>query len=184
MIKPIERSQLFELGILLPLVTQSPHNSFFPYEFIWLFFAAINLFNLVYMRFFRVASIVRENPQLEPDSKVFLKWVFIFAVLPFLLLYLFQRLGNFDNAFYVFSNNYHNVYVVLGWSVFILLNIGILYSILLGGGASMMSKFRKAFRAMPESETQIKIWTVLNCLVSTVALFVTIATNTFGKFHT
>jgi hypothetical protein len=180
--KPMERRQLFVLGILLPLAIQSPDKSFFPYEFIWPFFAAVNLFNLVYMRG-QVAAIVREKPELEPDSRVLLKWLFIFAILPFLLLYLWQRLGNFHNAFYVFSNNYHNPYVVLGWSVFILLNLAILYSVLFGGGASMLIKFRQAFRAMPQSEWQIKIIMVFNCLITLLALFVMVTTNTFGKFH-
>ncbi|BAY64688.1 hypothetical protein NIES22_47880 [Calothrix brevissima NIES-22] len=182
MIRPIQQSQLFGLGILLPLVTQSPDTSFFPYQFIWPLFAAINIFNLIYMGA-RVAAIVRENPELEGDSRVFLKWLFIFAVLPFLLLYLFQILGGFHNSLYVFSNDYHNPYIVLGWVVFILLNLGILYSILWGGGASMLIKFRKAFRSMPESEMQIKVMTVFNCLVGAVALFSMIATNTFGKLH-
>ncbi len=182
MTKLNEQSQLFGAGILLPLVVQSPSDSFLPYGFIWPFFAAINLFNVIYMRT-KVAAIIRENPQLEQDSRVFLKWLFIFAVLPFLLLYLFQRVGGFDQAFYVFSNDYHNPYVVAGWAVFILVNLGILYSVLWGGGAGMLIKFRKAFRAMPENETQIKISTAFSCLVGAVALFVMIATNTYGKLH-
>jgi len=178
----MERKQLFGFGILLPLVAQSRSDGFFLYEFIWPFFAAINLFNLIYI-LPKVAAIIRENSQLEHDSKVFLKWLFVFAVLPFLLLYLLQRLGNFDHAFYVFSNNYHSPYVVAGWSVFILLDLGVLYAMLWGGGASMLIKFRKAFRVMPESERQIKIMMVCNALIALVVLFLMIATNTFGKLH-
>lgn len=180
--KLMERSQLFGAGILLPLVVQNPSESFLPYGVIWPLFAAINLFNVIYLRT-KIAAIVRENPQLENDSQVFLKWLLIFAVLPFLLLYLFQRLGGFNHAFYVFSNDYRNPFIVAGWAVFILVNLGILYAVLWGGGARMLIQFRKAFRSMPESETQLKISTALSCLVGAVALFVMIASNTYGKFH-
>ncbi|HEY9661340.1 MAG TPA: hypothetical protein V6C65_23030, partial [Allocoleopsis sp.] len=141
MTKLIERSQQFGAGILLPLVVQSPSESFLPFGFIWPLFAAVNLFNVIYLQA-KVAAIVRENPQLERDSRVFLKWWLIFAVLPFLLLYLFQRLGGFDHAFYVFSNDYRNPYIVAGWAVFILVNLGILYAVLWGGGARMLIQFR------------------------------------------
>ncbi len=178
--KLIERSQLFGAGILLPLVVQSPPAFFLPDRFIWPLFTAINLLNVMLMRA-KVAKIVQGNPQLEQDSRVLLKWLLIFAVLPFALLYLFQRLGRFNHAFYVFSNNYHNPYIVAGWSVFILVNLGILYAVLWGGGAEMLVKFRQVFRAMPENETQVKISTAFSCLVGAIALFMMIATNTFGK---
>ncbi len=182
MSRPMERSQLFGAGILLPLVVQSPSESFLPYGLIWPLFAAVNLFNVIYLRT-KVAAIVRENPQLENDSKILLRWIFIFTVLPFALLYLFQKLGRFDHALYVFSDNYHNPFIVAGWAVFILLNLGILYAVLWGGGARMLIKFRKAFRSMPESETRIKLSMVFSCLVGAFALFMMIATNTYGKLH-
>ncbi len=180
MIKPMERSQLFGTGILLPLVVQN--SAFLPYGLIWPLFAAINLFNVIYLRT-KVATIVREDPQLENDAKVFLKWLLIFAVLPFVLLYIFQRLGGFDHAFYVFSNDYHNPFIIAGWAVFTLLNLSVLYAVLWGGGARMLIQFRKAFRSMPESEARIKLSVAFSCLVGAVSLFVMIATNTYGKLH-
>jgi hypothetical protein len=182
MIKNIKQIQLFGLGIILPLGIQPTSSPWFIYEFVWLIFASVNLLNLVIMHF-RFASIVRESPELKNESKQLMVWLFAFGVLPFLLLYLFQYLGGFHNAFYAFSTNYHNPYVVLGWSVFILLDIALLYSILWGGGASTLIRFRKAFRGMPDNETQLKILTALCSFVGTVSLYFMIASNTFEKTH-
>jgi hypothetical protein len=161
----------------------SLHNDpVFPYGFIWPFFAAINLFNVIYIRT-KVAAIVQGNSRLKRDSGIFLKWLFIFAVLPFLILSLLQWLGGFHHAFYVFSNDYHNPYVVAGWAVFVLDNLGILYVLLWGGGANMLIKFRRAFRSMPESEREIKAMAVFSSLLAFVVLLGMIVTNVFGKVH-
>lgn len=178
MIKTIKQIQLFGLGIILPLGVQPAASPWFIYEFVWLIFASVNLLNLVIMHF-RFASIVRESPELKNESKQLMVCLFAFGVLPFLLLYLFQYLGGFHNAFYLFSTNYHNPYIVLGWSVFILLDLALLYSILWGGGASTLIRFRKAFRGMPENEIQLKVMIVLTVLVSTVSLYFMITSNTF-----
>jgi hypothetical protein len=180
--KAAKRMNLFGLGLVLPLGAQRFDQFSFFYEFIWLFFAAINLLNLVYLRL-KIASIVRDNPELEQESKELMRWLFIFAVLPFLLLYLFQWLGGFRHAFYVFSNNYHSPYVVLGWLVFTLIDLAFLYSMLLGGGATTVVKFHKAFPRMPENEQWIKVITVLCVLGGSLSLFMSIATNTFSKIH-
>jgi uncharacterized membrane protein len=178
--KNVERMQLFGSGLLLPLAVANSDPFSVLYEFAWVLFATVNLLNLVYLHF-KIKSIVGKNPELESESRGLMQWLFIFAVLPFVLLAVFQWLGGFHHAFYVFSNNYHNPYVVLGWAVFILLYLAILYSMLLGGGASKIVKFHEAFPRMPRNEMQIKIFTVLSISVGSFSLFVTIATNTFGK---
>ncbi len=182
MMKAATRMNLFGLGLMLSLDTQRLGQLSFFYEFTWLLFAAINLLNLVYLRF-KIAVIVRDKPELEQESKELMRWLFIFAVLPFLTLYFFQWLGGFHHAFYVFSNDYHNPYIVLGWSVFVLIDLALLYSMLLAGGASAIVKFHKAFPRMPENEGLIKVTTVLSVMVGSLSLFISIATNTFGKIH-
>ncbi len=180
MIKPIEKLQLFASGVFL--VTPNSSSSLFPYEFVWIFFAAINLLNLAYIQF-RMAAIVRTDRGLERESRIVMKWLFIFSVLPFLLLASLQYLGGFHHAFYLFSNNYHNPYIVLGWSVFILLDIALLYAMFLGRGAALLIKFQGAFPRMHKNETMIKLGTVLGVIGSLISLFIMITTNTAAKFH-
>ncbi len=182
MIKTVKNSQRFGAGLLLPLAIAPADPFDVLNEWIWPIFAAVNLLNLVYVQW-KLAAIVRNHPELRRESQVLLKWLFIFAVLPFLLLATLQRLGGFDHAFYVFSNNYHNPYVVLGWSVFILLNLTLLYAVLWGGAVRTLVKFREAFPRMSGNETQIKIMFVLSLLSGSFSLFMLISANTFAKLH-
>lgn len=182
MIKTVERIQLFSLAMVLPLGIQPTPEPWFIYDFVWLLFAAVNLLNLV-ITHFRFVAIVRDEPELKNESKQLMKWLFIFGCLPFLLLYLIQYLGGFHNAFYIFSTNYHNLYIVLGQSVFILLSLAYLYSILLGGGASTLIRFRKAFRGMPANEMQLKMLTLFSFLGGAVSFYFMITYNTFEKIH-
>jgi hypothetical protein len=180
MIKPIEKLQLLGSGVFLVTPNSSP--LLFPYEYIWVFFAAINLLNLAYIKF-RMAAIVRNNRGLERESRIVMKWFFIFSVLPFLLLALLQYLGGFHHAFYLLSNNYHNPYIVLGWAVVILLDMSLLYAMLLGGGATLLIKFHQAFPRIQKNETMIKLGTVLGVIGSLISFFIMITTNTAAKFH-
>ncbi len=58
-----------------------------------------------------------------------------------------------------------------------------IYAMLWGDGARMLIQFRKAFRSLPESATQIKLSMAFSCLAGAVALVVMIATNIYGKLH-
>ena len=147
-------------------------------KYFWLIAAIVNSFNLFWIQF-RVDRIVQRNPELLADSKRLMRGLAIFLVLPFLLLTILQWAGHFDNALYISSPNYTNFYIVLSWSVFILLYIGILYWVLVRDGAKILIKFRAAFRNMPENETLVKLLTLVMVMGGSFALYTIITANAY-----
>jgi hypothetical protein len=51
----------------------------------------------------------------------------------------------------------------------------------LGGGASAIVKFHKAFPRMPENEMLVKLVMLACVLGGSLSLFIQIAANTYGK---
>jgi hypothetical protein len=150
-------------------------------KYFWLIAAIVNSFNWLLIQF-RVNRIVQRNPELLAESKRLMRGLGIFLVLPFFLLSILQWAGHFDNALYISSLNYTNLYIVLSWSVFILLYIGILYWVLVRDGAKILIKFRTVFRNMPENETLVKLLTLVMVMGGSFALYTIITANAYKGY--
>jgi hypothetical protein len=146
----------------------------------WLVATVVNLFNMVVVRQ-RIRQVVRQEPRLLAESHSFFQGICATLVLPFLLLAIFQWLGNFDNALYFSSTHFTNLYVLLSWAVFICLDGWIVYWIFGRNGAATLSRFRAAFRNMPESTFLIKLLTLVIVAAGSVAQCSIILANAYHQ---
>ena len=65
------------------------------------------------IRYKRMTSM---NQNIENDEiNTFIKWHGICATIPFLLLQIFQLLGHYKTAFYIFLLDFNNPFYVLGF---------------------------------------------------------------------
>ena len=146
----------------------------------WWVATLINLFNVVVIRH-RIRQVVRQDPTLLAESQSLFRGICITLVLPFLLLAIFQWLGNFDNALYFSSTNVTNLYILLSWVVFIFLDGWIVYWVFGRNGAATLSRFRAVFRNMPESISLIKLLTLVIVVVGSVAQCSIILANAYHQ---
>lgn len=146
----------------------------------WLVATLINVFNMVVIRH-RIRQVVRQEPRLLAESQSLFRGIFATLVLPCWLLATFQWLGNFDNALYFSSTHFTNPYILLSWAVFICLDGWIVYWIFGRNGAATLSRFRAAFRNMPESPFLIKLLTLVIVAVGSVAQCSIILANAYHQ---
>ena len=115
----------------------------------------INTF-IVYKR------IEKINQNMGDNERTFIKWFGICLTVPFLLLQIFQLLGNYRTPFYIFLLDFSNPFYFMGFVTMVLLWIVILYLVVIKNGAEIIAKYNKAFGNMPADKTKIKI---LFCLI-------------------
>ena len=133
--------------------------------------AIIGLINTFFV-YKRIKSIYfNNNETLENDElKNFIKWYGICFTIPFLLLQIFQIIGNYKTVFYIFLLDFSNPFYILGFSSMILFWGLLLYLVIIKDGAAIIAKYNKAFRNMPADKNKIKIIFILIILGALVAL--------------
>jgi len=98
------------------------------------------------------------NQNMENDEiNNFIKWYGICFTVPFLLLQVFQLLGNYQTVFYIFLLDFNNIFYILGFVSMILFWALLLYLVIIKDGAEIIVKYNKAFKNMPNDKTKIKI---------------------------
>lgn len=132
------------------------------------------IFGLVktFLTYKKIKSIYfYDNETLEDNEvKNFIKWYGICFTVPFLLLQIFQIMGNYNTVFYIFLLDFTNPFYILGFSSMILSWGLLLYLIIIKDGAEIIAKYNEAFRSMPAEKNRIKIFFAAVILVALTAL--------------
>ena len=112
------------------------------------------------------------NQNIENNDEIinFVKLYGISFTVPFLLLQIFQLLGNYRSVFYIFLLDFSNIFYILGFVSMVLCWVLMFYLVIIKNGAEIISKYNEAFRNMPKDETKIKIFFVLMILGSVIVL--------------
>jgi hypothetical protein len=115
----------------------------------------------------------------------FIKWYGICFTVPFLLLQIFQLLGNYRTVFYIFLLDFNNPFYILGFVSIILCWILLLYLVIIKNGAEIIAKYNRAFRNMPRDKMKIKIFIGLMIFGSLIILLFgnKIMGGTFSNFE-
>jgi len=100
----------------------------------------------------------------------FIKWCGICVTVPFMLLQIFQLLGNYRTVFYIFLLDFSNGFYILGFISIILFWTLVLYLVTIKSGAEIIAKYNKAFRNMPADKTKVKMFIVLMVFAGLIAV--------------
>jgi hypothetical protein len=131
----------------------------------------IALFSLLHT--FVVYKVIKgKNQNLGNEERMFIKWYGICFTVPFLLIQIFQLLGNYRTSFYIFLLDFNNLFYILGFASMLLLWIGLLYLIIIKDGAEIIARYLEAFEGMPVSKTIIKMFCALMSLVGFITLLI------------
>jgi len=109
----------------------------------------------------RISAMLQQQPELREQAARFLRGYLLAFTIPPLILAALQIAGGFDDCFYPFSRDYENIYVVLSWCVAFVCSALLLYWVLFRNGARTIITFRAVLGNVPDSETAVKVLTVL-----------------------
>ena len=150
------------------------------------YFAGIGVFIGLFNTFFFYKRMKALNNNIaNGEIKAFAKYFGVIFTLPFLLLQVFQLLGNYRTVFFIFLLDFNNPFYVLGFISIILFWALLLFYIVLKNGAEVMAKYNTAFGNLPADKSKIKIIFVLIVLVSLIILLLgnQIMNGAFSRFE-
>jgi hypothetical protein len=123
----------------------------------------IGLLNTFFV--YKKMKTIYQNIENEEINNI-IKWYGISFTVPFLLIQIFQLLGNYQTVFYVFLLDFNNPFYILGFASMILFWALLIYLVIIKNGEEMIAKYNKAFGNMPSDKTKIKIFVGLVVLGS------------------
>jgi hypothetical protein len=113
---------------------------------------------------------INQNIENNDEINNFVKWYGICFTVPYLLLQIFQLLGNYKTVFYMFLLDFKNIYYILGFVSIIFFWLLMLYLVIIKNGAEIIVKYNGAIGNMPKDKTKIKIILVIIILSSIIIL--------------
>ncbi|MCL2800419.1 MAG: hypothetical protein FWD28_01490 [Treponema sp.] len=141
--------------------------------FISKYFAGIGfIFSLLNILFLK--RRIKKYYQVIDDSeeKRFVNFYIIYSTFPYLLVQIFQLLGNYKTVFYIFLLDFNNVFYILGFISFLLLHLPILYLILFKNGAEVMVKYEKVFGSnFSPNKKMVKIFYTFISIIGILVIF-------------
>ena len=130
----------------------------------------VNIFNM----YKRAKRIIGNNDSIsqKEDKEIydFIKWYGICFLVPVLFLQIFQLLGNYKTAFYVFLLDFNNPFYILAFISILSCWIGLIYLVIVKDGAEIMVKYNNVFGNMPKNKKMIKIFHGLAFIIVFIAL--------------
>ena len=130
-----------------------------------------------YFVYNRLKKEAQKNVGIGEKQKMnkYIKWYGICFTVPFLLIQIFQILGNYNTVFFIFLLDFNNIFYVLGFSSMILFWGILIYTVIIKNGAEFISKYHKAFgRNLPADAKLLKLITIGIVLIG---LFVLLFAN-------
>jgi hypothetical protein len=140
------------------------------------YFAGIGVIIGLLNTFITYKKMKKINQNIENNDEInnFIKWYGIYFTVPFILLQIFQLLGNYRSVFYIFLLDFNNIYYILGFVSMIFYWILMLYLVIIKNGAEIIIKYNGAFRRtfgnMSKDKTKLKIFLILMVLCSLIIL--------------
>ncbi|HEY9649518.1 MAG TPA: hypothetical protein V6C95_02565 [Coleofasciculaceae cyanobacterium] len=110
------------------------------YRNFWLIAISVGIINSVIIRV-KILSKIKKKPELQDEGNQLIRGYFLATTCPWLILGIFQNIGNFSDIFYIYSGDYANQYVILSRSFIIFCILLYTYWIVLRNGAETLIKF-------------------------------------------
>lgn len=135
------------------------------FKYFWFICAIVGIMNICIFR------LKLKNEKV--DSKIF-KSLAIFFIAPYILLGIFELLGGYDNCFYIFSNDYKNIFLLFSWLTLAVTWIIPFFWIVFRNGARKLIEYRQVLLGdtsySNENETLLKVKVTLFLIILALVL--------------
>lgn len=153
------------------------------FKYFWFLCAIVGLLNILFIKL-RVKDNNFDSEDDINSARRLLKGLSIYLTVPYFLLGIFEILGGYDNCFFVFSNNYNNIFLLLSWMTLVATWIFSVYWIFAKDGARKLIKYGNVLSENKNNlnETQLKLGVTLFFIVIICVLIFCVKIDVYSIF--